>query len=395
MGGGQANSGQASTAAAQQTAANTQDMQISAANAARQQQLTNTLFGNGSPGSTGTLSGMMNPANLTQTGLNPAYQAQFNQGLNTIGQSTAQQRGQLAQSFANSGATGNSTPTGFQADQMRQLGSSQADQQGQLYSGLIGNLFALPSQERDAHLFGEWDSFIGQFFSEFQRRLHVCKPFQIPSYWERFASFDWGFRSPACTLWHAVSPEGRVYTYREAYVKGKDTPWLAQNNVKLTGNETLRYKVGDPACFNNTAGGPTVAEVMAINGWAMLTAENDRKNGWARVRDYLAWEENDHGQLTREPTWQIFDGPGAPQGLGCPNLIRTLPALVHDPYDPEDVNSDCEDHAPDTARYGLMTRPRSTIVPLAVMDYEYREATQRAEHDEGRSNSSSGSFYSD
>jgi phage terminase large subunit len=257
------------------------------------------------------------------------------------------------------------------------------------------NLFALPSQERDAHLFGEWDSFIGQFFSEFQRRLHVCKPFQIPSYWERFASFDWGFRSPACTLWHAVSPEGRVYTYREAYVKGKDTPWLAQNNVKLTGNETLRYKVGDPACFNNTAGGPTVAEVMAINGWAMLTAENDRKNGWARVRDYLAWEENDQGQLTREPTWQIFDGPGAPQGLGCPNLIRTLPALVHDPYDPEDVNSDCEDHAPDTARYGLMTRPRSTIVPLAVMDYEYREATQRAEHDEGRSNSSSGSFYSD
>jgi hypothetical protein len=141
MGGGQANSGQASTAAAQQTAANTQDMQISAANAARQQQLTNTLFGNGSPGSTGTLSGMMNPANLTQTGLNPAYQAQFNQGLNTIGQSTAQQRGQLAQSFANSGATGNSTPTGFQADQMRQLGSSQADQQGQLYSGLIGKQY--------------------------------------------------------------------------------------------------------------------------------------------------------------------------------------------------------------------------------------------------------------
>src|ERR1700688_4676886 len=105
MGGGQANSGQASTAAAQQTAANTQDMQISAANAARQQQLTNTLFGTGAPGSTGTLSGMLNPANLTQSGLNPAYTAQFNQGKDQIGQSTAQQRGLLAQSFANSGAT--------------------------------------------------------------------------------------------------------------------------------------------------------------------------------------------------------------------------------------------------------------------------------------------------
>lgn len=67
-------------------------------------------------------------------------------------------------------------------------------------------LNALPGQERDAHLFGSWDSFVGQFFSEFNRRVHVVKPFQIPSWWERFSSFDWGFTSPACTLWHAVSP---------------------------------------------------------------------------------------------------------------------------------------------------------------------------------------------
>ena len=215
------------------------------------------------------------------------------------------------------------------------------------------NLYALPEQERAAHLFGEWDSFVGQFFSEFSRRIHVCKPFAIPSYWERFSSFDWGFRSHACTLWHAVSPEGRVFTYRESYVQRKDTPWLAQNNVQLTGNEHLRFRVGDPDCFRNHAGGPTVADVMATNGWAMAEADNSRKNGWARVRDFLAWQENDQGQMVKEPMWQVFEGPGSPKGLGCPNLIRTLPALVHDQHDPEDVNTDCEDHAPDTLRYGL------------------------------------------
>jgi hypothetical protein len=141
MGGGQTNSAQASTAANQQTAANNQDMALSAQYGGQEKQIFNSLFGNGSTGSTGTLSGMMNPANLTQTGLNPAYQAQFNQGINQIGQSTAQQKGALAQSFANSGATGNSTPSGFQADQMRQLGSSQADAQGQLYSGLMGQQY--------------------------------------------------------------------------------------------------------------------------------------------------------------------------------------------------------------------------------------------------------------
>jgi phage terminase large subunit len=256
------------------------------------------------------------------------------------------------------------------------------------------SLYALPAQERAAHLSGDWDTFVGQFFSEFQRRIHVCKPFAIPSYWERFASFDWGFRSHACTLWHAVSPEGRVYTYREAYVRGKDTPWLAQNNVRLTGDEKLRFKVGDPSCFNNTAGGPTIGEVMAINGWAMVSAENDRKNGWSRVRDFLAWSENDAGQLTQEPKWQIFEGPGSPKGMGCPNLIRTLPALVHDQHDPEDVNSDSEDHAPDSARYGLMTRPRLTTVPLDILGSEYADAQIRAEHDQ-RNSTSSSNFYSD
>lgn len=142
MGGGQANSGQASTAAAQQTAANQQDMQISAQNAALQQRMVGTLFGNGSPGSTGTLSGMMNPANLNQKGLNSNYQTQFNEGKDQLAQSTAQQRGSLAQQFANSGATASSTPNGFMADQMNQLSRNQADTQGQMYSGLKGQQYS-------------------------------------------------------------------------------------------------------------------------------------------------------------------------------------------------------------------------------------------------------------
>jgi phage terminase large subunit len=234
-------------------------------------------------------------------------------------------------------------------------------------------LWAKPEQERDAHLFGDWESFVGQFFREFSKRLHVVKPFRIPDYWERFASFDWGFTSPACMLWHAVSPEGRVYTYREMYVKGKDTPWLAKKAVELTGPEKLRYRVGDPSCWDASRG-PSIAEVMANNGWAMTQAENDRKNGWARVRQYLSYEQNEAAEVIREPLWQVFET--------CSNLIRTLPALIHDEHDPEDVDTKGEDHAPDALRYGLMTRPPLTLIPLEVMADEYREATIRAEHDE-------------
>lgn len=234
-------------------------------------------------------------------------------------------------------------------------------------------LWALPEAERDAHLFGDWESFVGQFFSEFSKRVHVCKPFDIPSYWVRFCSFDWGFTSPACVLWHAIAPDGRIYTYRELYVKGKDTPWIANRAVELTGDEEIRYKVGDPSCWDATKGA-SIAEVMARHGWGMTQAENDRKSGWARVRQYLSYDQDEAGRITRAPMWQCFET--------CRNTARTLPALVHDEHDPEDVDTKGEDHAPDTLRYGLMTRPPLTIIPLDVMNYEMAEATMRAAHDE-------------
>lgn len=234
------------------------------------------------------------------------------------------------------------------------------------------DLLTLPPEMRKAYAEGDWDLFAGQYFTEFRRDLHVIQPFKIPAYWERFSSFDWGFAAPACFGWHAVSPDGLVITYREHYVKRTSTRELARQAVALTGNEKLRYKVGDPSCWDSSRG-VSIAEEMAAEGWLMVKADNERVNGWSRVRDFLAWERNPQGEYTRLPLWQCFST--------CTNLIRTLPSLPHDPHNPEDVDSDAEDHAPDMLRYGLMTRPRPTIVPLDVLPTEYAEAQMRMEHD--------------
>lgn len=139
-GGGQANSGQASQAASQQTAANNQDMALSKQYGGQEQQIFNQLFGQG--GSGGSLSQFMDPKNLDQKGLNSNYKTQFNEGSNQLAQGYAQQRGALARNFANAGATPNSTPNGFQADQMNKLGRGEADTRGQLYAGLKGQQYS-------------------------------------------------------------------------------------------------------------------------------------------------------------------------------------------------------------------------------------------------------------
>ena len=45
----------------------------------------------------------------------------------------------------------------------------------------------------------------------------------------------------------------------------------------------------------------------------------------------------------------------------CFDLIRTLPGLVHDKNNPEDVDTKGEDHPADDTRYGVMSRP---LVPV-------------------------------
>ena len=126
----------------------------------------------------------------------------------------------------------------------------------------------------------------------------------------------------------------------------------------------------DPACFD-TSRGKSIAEELAESGWGTQPAENDRINGWSRVRSALAWQDPDG--RTFEPELQVFSN--------CKNLIRTLPAQVYDKNRPEDLDTDGEDHAPDTLRYGLMAvTPRYAIAPPEAMEDEYAEAQRRLRH---------------
>lgn len=272
-----------------------------------------------------------------------------------------------------------------------------------------------------AWLEGDWNVITGAYFPEFSTDKHVLEPFPIPSHWMRFRSMDWGSTSPFAVLWHAVSdgyttpsgvyiPSGAIVTYREWYgcVPGQvnvGLKWtagqVAKGIAKREENEKISYGVIDPSAFK-WDGGPSHAERMQqVAKVHFRKADNNRIGGWDMVRERLCGIKE---PKTPEPTYPDVPGglvhtdplaaivinglfarptpqPGAPRSdndefqddmVGtpmwycfktCVHLIRTLPALQHDTDNPEDCNTDGEDHAPDALRYGLMSRPWSRPKP--------------------------------
>jgi len=220
-----------------------------------------------------------------------------------------------------------------------------------------------------AWLEGDWDAVAGAYFDCWNAQKHVIKPFEIPEYWTRFGSFDWGSAKPFSMGWWAVSdgnkvsngalyPAGAMIRYREWYgAKGpneglkKTAEEVADGIKQLENGEKINYRVSDPACWK-IDGGPSIAERMLKRGVLFRPADNSRVAGWDQMRARMIGDD--------DPMLYVFDT--------CTDFIRTIPALQHDAAKPEDLDTDGEDHAADDSRYAVMSRPytkkRATVEPI-------------------------------
>ncbi|HWQ57693.1 MAG TPA: phage terminase large subunit [Clostridia bacterium] len=136
-------------------------------------------------------------------------------------------------------------------------------------------LESLPEDLRRAYLDGDWDVHAGQYFREFSRQRHVVSPFDIPAWWKRFRSMDWGYNDPCCVLWHAVDGDGRVYTYRELYARCLRADEVASRVVALSAGERITYTVASPDMWQKRGArlvseggfeGESIAELFAKSG---------------------------------------------------------------------------------------------------------------------------------
>lgn len=214
--------------------------------------------------------------------------------------------------------------------------------------GYIRRLMQLDEKWRKALLEGNWEVFAGQYFHMWDPDVHVFRDMPIPHWWKRFRSLDYGLDCTAC-YWWAIAQDGRAYIYRELYEPDLSLSQAAQRIKEMTPvGEKVSYTVASPDLWNRRQDtGLSGYEIMTRAGLTGLVKADDRRvPGWRALREYLDPYEDNGQQVARLTIAET-----------CPELIRTLPALVHDDRNPNDVADSGEDHAGESVRYGVMSRP--------------------------------------
>lgn len=230
----------------------------------------------------------------------------------------------------------------------------------------IVRLEALPETLREAYLHGNWDVFAGQFFRTWDREHHVVDPFDVEDFWQIEAGMDWGYYPhPGVVEAAAFDAYGRAWFHRELVFQELSARAAAEQiyeTFTLPRERQMLIRGDTEMWVKNPDTGVSIAEDIndrlaeLESGISLIQANKDRKNGWARVFQYLD-PEREHGPFLRVMRYS------EELGLGCPYLIETLPAMTHDPKKAGDCLKTEHDHAPDACRYLMISRPPLTTVP--------------------------------
>lgn len=228
--------------------------------------------------------------------------------------------------------------------------------------GYVASLAMMPEAQREALLEGNWDSFSGQVFREWrndpeeydtQKWTHVIRPFRIPDGWIVGRSYDFGYAKPFSVGWYAVDYDGCVYRIRELYgcrpgscnvgleidprEQARQIREIEESDENLKGRNITG--VADPSIFDRSRG-ESIADIMEKEGVYWSPGDNHRIAGKMQYHYRLAFDENGRSMF------YVFDT--------CKGFIRTIPGLVYDARNVEDIDTTQEDHIYDECRYYLM-----------------------------------------
>jgi len=233
---------------------------------------------------------------------------------------------------------------------------------------------------------GDWNIVSGGAFDDLWDEVkHVLEPFKIPKSWRLDRSFDWGSSKPFSVGWWAESdgteatlsdgrkkswPRGTLFRIGEWYGWpgiGHENEGIRLEDPEIGRGIALREKTlresldisqpiqpgpADSAIFDNDPGKASIASGVNSGYYGRAgkcpdifvkadKSPGSRVRGLSVVRRFLKASLCDRME---EPGLFVFstcrDG-----------FIRTIPTLARDQKNPDDVDTEAEDHVADEVRY--------------------------------------------
>lgn len=229
-------------------------------------------------------------------------------------------------------------------------------------------LESLPEKKRAAWLEGDWDSYEGQYFTEFDKGIHVCKAFNVPDNWRKYAAIDYGLDMLA-VVFVAIDFDGRAWVYKEIHEPNRIISDAASIILKNKNDIFCIYAPPD-LWGRSQETGKSRADIFAENGVYLTKCKSDRLAGWSAVHEWLTPMKNEIGQEVGQ--LMIMDH--------CTNLIRCLPAVQHDEKNTDDVATEPHEltHIVDALRYFCVSYTDRPVIEdnrkyYEKDDWEYTE----------------------
>jgi hypothetical protein len=192
-----------------------------------------------------------------------------------------------------------------------------------------------PEEVQETRIKGYFASFIGAVYKTFNRRHHVCEPFDIPKQWPKYRVIDWGFNNPFACLWMTRDPDRVWYVYREHYKAQQSLAYHADRIKKLSVGERYRVTWADHDAQDRYE--------FARLGIKSRPAKKDIRLGIEAVQTALKVQANGRPRL------RIFDT--------CRTTIKEMGgykwAEGTDTKDARDEPLQLNDHTCDCVRYGI------------------------------------------
>ena len=246
---------------------------------------------------------------------------------------------------------------------------------------------------------GDFDCVSGAFFAHLlQTQHHFQRSRPLPASWEYIFGIDWGSDKPACCLWAAMDPDGRLYIIDELHKPGITGSVFGEEMrekykyQKWSIDHVWRpedfFGVIDTQAFDNYGSAATAGAGIMEKGFRIFGAKKnpgDRLVGINQMKERLTLDRKGKPQII------IFEDR-------CPKLASAYKAIQSKPLDPDDYDPHSPHaHAIDAARFIHMQWIVQSAVNAHPMDLEVArwkrvlDAQRSSSSDDGKFSSGYGS----